>query len=1850
MSIDNTMRLTSSSLISLGQYVVMVIFLASSATLLHAQTKTFSGTGNWSNAANWSPSGVPTSTNAVIIASGASVTVDGNYTCDSIYFAAGSSGSIITVSSTNKLTATRGILFSNPTAKVTQLINLGAGTLECGSLTLPNISTNRVNRINISTGTIIVNKDFTSAGSTSENIVEFSGAGEFKLGGSWVSSSGTFTNSTSSFEYFSNTSQTIRSRTYNKLILTGATKTPSGSIICQDSLVINAGATLNNSGSASLTLNNVFYIAGTYIEGSTSGSVTLIGLVHIAATGTFQATVGEAFTIRGGLKNEGNFISGTGTYTFATNDQTLSGLKMFTFQGNLTVTGITLTSEDSVRVNGSFTGNGTYVNSSYLLLMGTSFSISNLDLNNAGNVVEYGRAGTQTIRALTYENLRISGAATKTAGGNLNVNASLYVGAASTLSMSTFILSTDPSCQISGTGNFTTANVSSTPVTADMAWTFTNFTYNSSSSQRIIAGSYVNLISINATRTLQNSGIIKISGVFTPGTGTYTRTGSTIEFNGSGSQTIPLFTYNNLISSNTGARTLPGGTITVQGNFTAGPNSYTVTGNTMVFSTATQSLSGTFNNVTLSTAGTKTANGNINVAGTLSIAASVTLDLTTNYILSGTLTTISNSGTIKTAVPTTTSNTPIAAGKTWNGTVEYYGNAQQTAVSGTYTNLSASGSGIKQASGDITVTGNLNLGPNPTANQGILEMTSSYGSYANVNNVDNTSIYNNLNSFILVMGASSNTTGSGDVTGKIRRTSIASGTTYTFGNPNTQLTFTGTSLPTQITVVATRGTEGTHVDKSNSVRRLYQVLRTGGNTPTTMNIRLAYEDGDLNGNTETNLVLWDHHLPYGGLTPHEHGKTNQNTGQNWVELSSHGILYLAAENDPAFTKYWMISNKVSVDTTWLGAVNGGSWNIPSNWNAGVVPASNAKIVVPDAATTPNDPTISGTVTVGTMEIKAGGVVNGGSGTLTLTGGPAINGGAGTWLNNGTFNAGTGTVVIDNADGTIAGTTTFNNLTINNARKATIQSGSSITINGTLTNSGTLDAASNPNTITFPNAGQNIVNPNGTVPGYSSLVLNGATPTIPTTLDISGDLTLNTAVTFTGNTTRFRGASAQAINGTNAPTFNNVIINNNAEVSTQNNTTINGTLTFTTGKLNINNTTLTLAGGVVNTVGEGIKSAGNANLVLNGNNARTINFDQSEPNLTNKINTLTNNSSAQTTTIGSKLLITNAIIPTSGTINANGNLVLVSDNTSTARIAQGTGSYITGNVTVQRYIPESARRWRFLSSAATNATIEDLRNETFITGPGTGNTIGATNSNGYDATQSNAAGIYWYDETLTTGDINTGWTIPTNTSHVLAPGKGYRVFVRGDRSDINRITNVNLTQNQVTLDVNGPVNSGDITMPISFSSSGNVNNDGWNLIGNPYPSAFDWNAFHDAGRSGNSGTNYTNIEPTIWVLDPNDNTYKFYNALSNAGNITNGVVAQGQGFWVKATGSGAAITFKEAFKTTSTPTNLFKNTEGGAFKIRVSKDSLNADELLVKYISGSTKMFDAYDVYKLSSPIVISSYGTDNVHLSLSARPLSTTQNDTIKLYLYAATSGNYNMQFSNSNSIAVQDQILLIDNFTNTVTDLKNTSNYSFTVATNNAASFGLNRFYIVVANNSQLPVKLMGFNAQKTAQKQVALTWSTAQEKNSNKFEIQHSTDGYHFNTIGWVDAKGNSNALTTYKYLHTNPNEVNYYRLKQVDNNLSFEYSSIVKVDFTTEDAELPEAVSMYPIPAINDVTLALTNKHEIAAISIYNLDGKLIHTKTTQSAVVKLDLSNYASGVYLIQLEDEFGEIITHKFTKD
>lgn len=414
------------------------------------------------------------------------------------------------------------------------------------------------------------------------------------------------------------------------------------------------------------------------------------------------------------------------------------------------------------------------------------------------------------------------------------------------------------------------------------------------------------------------------------------------------------------------------------------------------------------------------------------------------------------------------------------------------AASLTFNNLTITGGTNKGvvANKDFTVNGNLNLGTNPNDNIGVLEMVINYTGYAQkkygeTNYNVSTESWNNLNSHVLTMGPSATTTGTGDVTGKIFRDTIAENTNYTFGNKNTELLFNanGGTNPTEVTVIVTRGIYGTHIDNTgnvningttanrNTVKRLYQIIKLGGNTASRFKLRMAYQDSELNGNLKDTLVTWDHHLPYDGITPHEHGKTNisdSNSSENWVELSNHSVSYLADANNTNFTKYWMLSTKESTnDYTWLGAVNipgNTNWNVLSNWVGGKIPDNTSNVYIPDATKTPSDPVINtesgygildennnpsvqtgSGIRMRTLEIASGGVVTVQSTTaptITLYGGPNSDSSSpinyGSWVNNGTFTPANSNVILNYdstaLESTIAGTTQFYNLEIASGKK------------------------------------------------------------------------------------------------------------------------------------------------------------------------------------------------------------------------------------------------------------------------------------------------------------------------------------------------------------------------------------------------------------------------------------------------------------------------------------------------------------------------------------------------------------------------------------------------------------------------------------------------------------------------------------------------------------------------------------------------------------------------------------------------------------------------------------------------
>ncbi|MCX6120382.1 MAG: T9SS type A sorting domain-containing protein [Ignavibacteriales bacterium] len=99
----------------------------------------------------------------------------------------------------------------------------------------------------------------------------------------------------------------------------------------------------------------------------------------------------------------------------------------------------------------------------------------------------------------------------------------------------------------------------------------------------------------------------------------------------------------------------------------------------------------------------------LTVSNALIVTSGDVLNFGSGVVLALTSATLTNSGTIRTAVLTSTSAAPIPTGKTWGGNVQYDGSGAQTVISGTYNKLTLAGSGIKTLSGNTTISSTLSM-------------------------------------------------------------------------------------------------------------------------------------------------------------------------------------------------------------------------------------------------------------------------------------------------------------------------------------------------------------------------------------------------------------------------------------------------------------------------------------------------------------------------------------------------------------------------------------------------------------------------------------------------------------------------------------------------------------------------------------------------------------------------------------------------------------------------------------------------------------------------------------------------------------------------------------------------------------------------------------------------------------------------------------------------------------------------------------------------------------------------------------------------------------------------------------
>lgn len=180
----------------------------------------------------------------------------------------------------------------------------------------------------------------------------------------------------------------------------------------------------------------------------------------------------------------------------------------------------------------------------------------------------------------------------------------------------------------------------------------------------------------------------------------------------------------------------------------------------------------------------------------------------------------------------------------------------------------------------------------------------------------------------------------------------------------------------------------------------------------------------------------------------------------------------------------------------------------------------------------------------------------------------------------------------------------------------------------------------------------------------------------------------------------------------------------------------------------------------------------------------------------------------------------------------------------------------------------------------------------------------------------------------------------------------------------------------------------------------------------------------------------------------------------------------------------------------------------------------------------------------------------------------------------------------------------------------------------------------------SPLPVRLVLFSATKEEQS-VALQWTTAAESNSNRFDVERSSNGKNWSRLGSRDAANESSQNFYYSYTDNKPLKgANIYRLKMIDNDGTFSYSRLQEVHFG-KGSEI--TVTTSPNPSADKVTVKVSNGYTVKAIQLLNINGQVVENYANQSDNT-ISIKNLTTGIYFLQVTLNDGSVLSHKVVRE
>lgn len=453
--------------------------------------------------------------------------------------------------------------------------------------------------------------------------------------------------------------------------------------------------------------------------------------------------------------------------------------------------------------------------------------------------------------------------------------------------------------------------------------------------------------------------------------------------------------------------------------------------------------------------------------------------------------------------------------------------------------------------------------------------------------------------------------------------------------------------------------------------------------------------------------------------------------------------------------------------------------------------------------------------------------------------------------------------------------------------------------------------------------------------------------------------------------------------------------------------------------------------------------------------------------------------------GIKSLSDSASVSATLTVGANtifytaNKLTLRADASSNANIAPLlNGADVQGKVTVQSHI-KGGKRGNVILSSPIYETINSvkafpyrqLKSHMPVTGNG-------GPANGFDeGAVVNPNGFTIRNFVESASPSQTQYLSISHIDNTIGPGFGFVFFFRGDRSNIyNKVNAPFVTPEDVVYEHKGEINKGDIVLPLSYTYYSGATDNGFNLVGNPYPSTIDLQKLLE-------GTPYTRT----WILKQ-DNTYAVYDpALGTGTNGASRYLVPGQGFFVQASEANQTLTFTEACKVTSMASNRImgqkekpsghisalapKTGDTQYIKLKAQKSDIGlSDETIIAFKSGSSSHKGSEDaVYLSEASVVFGSLSTDNELLAINYLPAGDSDTE-VKLNLTGET-GSYNLSLSEKAATDFSD-ILLVDNYFNKIVSLISEPVYNFSVDKAISSTHGNTRFKIVFKKPSQNLVK----------------------------------------------------------------------------------------------------------------------------------------------------------------------------------